>query len=176
MKLIEQIKNLGAHNAAIVEVSDIPFEPSLIDMCKMNTCGNYGKSWVCPPLSGEIDDLIARAKQYKRMLVFQAVYPLEDSFDIEGMFAANESFRKLTVDIDRVCRAEWTDILTLSAGKCAICDECGAITNEPCRAPDRAYAALEAYGIFVSKLAEVSGIKYINGVNTVTYFGGILFN
>jgi hypothetical protein len=37
-------------------------------------------------------------------------------------------------------------------------------------------ASLEAYGIFVAKLAEKAGMKYINGVNTVTYFGAVLFN
>jgi len=192
--LIEKFKSLGASNAAIIEVVDIPFEPSLLDLCKMNTCGNYGRSWVCPPLSGEIDDLIATAKQYRQMLVFQAIYKLEDSFDIEGMFAANENFRKLTEDVDRVCRgahcasvtkhpsADAATLFTkesfkvLSAGKCVLCSECGAITDEPCRNPDRAYAAIEAYGIYVSKLAELCGLNYINGVNTVTYFGGVLFN
>ena len=175
MNFISKIKELGADNAAIIDVADIPFEPSLLDLCKMNTCGNYGKSWTCPPLSGNIESLIERAKKYEHMLVFQAVYTLEDSFDIEGMFAANESFRKLTVDVESAFRAENPNILVLSAGKCSLCAECAAITETPCRNPDRAYAALEAYGIFVSKLAEVSGIKYINGVNTVTYFGGILF-
>ena len=34
---------------------------------------------------------------------------------------------------------------------------------------------LEAYGINVSKLAEVAGMNYINGKDTVTYFGAILF-
>ena len=109
------------------------------------------------------------------MLVFQAIYTLADSFDIEGMFEANEKFRKLTEVVDDVCRGETADIITLSAGKCNLCDECGAMTNEACRNPERSYAAIEAYGIFVSKLAEVCGLNYINGANTVTYFGGVLF-
>ena len=36
--------------------------------------------------------------------------------------------------------------------------------------------SLEAYGIHVSKLAETAGMKYINGQNTVTYFGAVLFS
>ena len=31
------------------------------------------------------------------------------------------------------------------------------------------------YGINVSELAASSGMKYINGQNTVTYFGALLF-
>jgi len=42
--------------------------------------------------------------------------------------------------------------------------------------PDRAMPSLEAYGINVSLLAKTSGMKYINGANTVTYFGAVLFN
>jgi len=174
--LFKKIKSLGADNVAIVNVADIPFEPSLLDLCKMNTCGNYGRSWVCPPRSGAIEDLIASAQKYSKMLVFQAIYKLEDSFDIEGMFAANDNFRKLTEDVDMTCKAEISDIITLSAGKCCICEECAAISDEPCRVPKRAYPAVEAYGIYISKLAEICGINYINGANTVTYFGGVFFN
>jgi len=175
MKIIEKIKNIGADNAAVIDVADIPFEVSLLDLCKMNTCGNYGKSWTCPPLSGEIEGLIEQAKQYKKMLVFQAVYKLEDSFDIEGMFEANENFRALTEVVADICDDEFSEFTILSAGGCKICETCAAVTNELCRAPERAYVPLEGYGIFVSKLAEISGIKYINGVNTVTYFGGVFF-
>ena len=35
--------------------------------------------------------------------------------------------------------------------------------------------SLEAYGIHVSKMAEAAGMKYINGQDTVTYFGAVLF-
>ena len=41
---------------------------------------------------------------------------------------------------------------------------------------DRACASLEAYGVSVSQLAELSGMRYINGENTVTYFGAVLFS
>ena len=175
---MENIQNkiiqLGANKTAIVNVADIPFAPELLDLCKMNTCGNYMKSWTCPPLAGEIDDLIATAKEYKQMLVFQAIYTLTDSFDIEGMFEANQKFRRLTEEVDKVC-GDIKPHLTLSAGGCDICKPCKAATNELCVNPDKAFIPLEAYGIFVSKLAEVCGIPYINGVNTVTYFGGVLF-
>jgi len=173
-EFIEKTQALGAESAVVVEVADIPFEPALIDLCVMNTCGNYGKSWVCPPLVGKTSDLIAEAKSYSKMLVFHAIYRLEDSFDIEGMFAANEGFHKLTNEVDEVFNG--VPHVTLSAGGCKICETCAAVTDEPCRVPEKAFVSVEAYGIFVSKLAEVAGVKYINGVNTVTYFGGVLFD
>jgi hypothetical protein len=35
---------------------------------------------------------------------------------------------------------------------------------------------LEGCGIFVSKLAAQAGVNYINGANTVTYFGAVMYN
>ena len=45
---------------------------------------------------------------------------------------------------------------------------------EPCRFPEKAIGSLEAYGVNVSLLAQTAGMRYINGQNTVTYFGAIL--
>ncbi|RAQ30001.1 hypothetical protein DPQ25_00325 [Hydrogeniiclostridium mannosilyticum] len=40
----------------------------------------------------------------------------------------------------------------------------------------KAFPSLEAYGVFVSKLAQACGMRYINGANTVTYFGVVLYD
>ena len=66
--------------------------------------------------------------------------------------------------------------LSLGAGGCTICEKCAKKTDEPCRHPDKRIPSLEAYGVNVSKTAAAAGMKYINGQNTVTYFGGVLFD
>ncbi len=40
---------------------------------------------------------------------------------------------------------------------------------------ESAVASLATYGVNVSKLAPAAGMKYINGKDTVTYFGAVLF-
>ena len=130
---------------------------------------------MCPPLVGETEKLIQKAKQYRRAAVFSCVYPLEDSFDIEGMARGNDSFRALVAQVGQLCRESGADVLLLGAGGCKLCPVCGAATGEACRFPDRAYPSLESHGIFVSRLAEAAGMKYINGQNTVTYFGAVLY-
>ena len=72
-------------NASIISVSDITFDPEFRDMCAANMCGKYGRCWTCPPFAGEIDQLISRAKLFEYALVYQMIFPLEDSFDYEGM-------------------------------------------------------------------------------------------
>ena len=68
-----------------------------------------------------------------------------------------------------------TNVLHLGAGGCGLCEVCAKRTDEPCRHPDLAMASLEAYGFNVSLLAAAADMKYINGQNTVTYFGAVLF-
>ena len=57
-----------------------------------------------------------------------------------------------------------------------MCPVCAKREDKPCRFPGKALASLEAYCISVSDLAASCGMKYINGQNTVTYFGAVMFN
>ena len=159
----------------MVKVSGINFRREFRAACEQNTCGKYQKCWMCPPDVGDIDEMIARAKTYENALVFQMVEPLEDSFDIEGMQAAAKKHTALTAALAEAVRPRLPGALTLGAGACHICEVCARLENKPCLHPEKAIASLEAYGIAVSELAEYCGMNYINGPNTVTFFGGFLF-
>ena len=56
-----------------------------------------------------------------------------------------------------------------------VCDSWRELDDLPCRAPEEALSSLEAYGINVYQTVKKTALKYINGQNTVTYFGAILF-
>ena len=172
-KLKQEMERLGVTCAAVLPVDKIPFDPELRKSCEANRCGIYGKNWACPPLVGGVDELIIRAKGYSTAVVFQDVYRISDSFDIEGMQEAAEKHKALARKI-KESPAVPEDGLMLGAGGCDYCKRCAAQDNEPCRFPDKAFASLEAYGIYVSQLAEACEMKYINGVNTITYFGAVL--
>ena len=174
--LAEQAVALGAFKAGVIPISDVSFERSFRDMCESNACGNYGRCWMCPPNVGDIDTLMDQARSYDRVLVYQTVSPLEDSYDFEGMMAAAHRHSLLSRQLDQLCAREASgDYLHLGAGGCHVCVTCAKVTGEPCRHPDLAMASLEAYGVNVSELAAASGMKYINGQNTVTYFGAVFF-
>ena len=165
----------GADNAAIVPVSDIQFRREFRAACEQNLCGKFGRCWTCPPDVGDIDELIAKAKKYQYTLVFQTIGELEDSYDIEGMEDASRKHNAILLKIEGEIAPALSDFLTLGAGGCQICERCAKMDEEPCRDPQKAIASLEAHGIAVSDLAEAGGMKYINGQNTVTYFGGFMF-
>lgn len=172
--MINTLLEMGFDGVGEVTTDKIPFEPSLIDLCKMNNCGNYGKSYTCPPHVGVTEELIAKAKAYSKAVVFQKIYKLEDSFDIEGMAAGKEDFKDQLLKVQKLCEEKLSNFLLLGAGACGICKTCGAKEGVPCRFPHKAVASLESYSIQVSTLAPLCGMKYINGANTVTYFGAIL--
>ncbi len=175
--LIDAVLALGAYKAAVIEVKDISLDRSFRDMCASNACGVYGKCWMCPPDVGEIDELMAKIGQYDHALVYQTVTELEDSFDFEGMIAAKKRTYPLAQELRKVfADAQISKVLHLGAGGCGVCETCAKRTNEPCRFPAIALPSLEAYGINVSQLAKAAGMKYINGQDTVTYFGAVLFS
>ena len=89
------------------------------------------------------------------------------------MFAANKKFQKIIRNLAAGFSQKKEKVLLLGAGGCRICKTCSAVEEKPCRHPDLACPSLESYGIQVSELAQRCGMKYINGVNTVTYFGAI---
>lgn len=174
--LAEQAVALGAFKAGVIPISDVSFERSFRDMCESNACGNYGRCWMCPPNVGDIDTLMDQARSYDRVLVYQTVSPLEDSYDFEGMMAAGQRMNELTQRVRAELAEEFgPEALHLGAGGCRLCSVCAKREDKPCRFPDKALASLEAYGMNVSRLAELAGMKYINGQDTVTYFGAVLF-
>jgi Predicted metal-binding protein len=171
-EIITKSIEFGAFKSGFTDVADVVFEPELRKACEANYCGNYGRNHTCPPKIGTAEELIARAKSYNRIFVFQTVTPLEDSFDFEGMTDARIHHSEIASKIE-----ELFDIphLQLTAGGCTFCERCAGYEGQPCRHPDKAVASLEAYCINVAKLAGKCGMKYINGQDTVTYFAGFLF-
>ena len=169
--------SLGAYKASVIPVDAVETDAAFRDMCAANACGNYGRNWMCPPDAGDIHDLMAALRTYSFVLVYQTVSALEDSYDFEGMMEAGVAHNKLMITLrDRMSAENLPRVLHLGAGGCRMCEVCAKRTGEPCRHPDLAVASLETYGINVSKLAVSAGMKYINGRDTVTYFGAALFD
>lgn len=174
-KIAQAVLSLGASAAAVVKVSEISFEPEFRKLCESNACGNYGKSYMCPPDIGPVEKLIEEAGGYEYAIVYQTVSLLEDSYDFEGMLRAGARHNELAQQVKGLPRLERiVPVLHLGAGGCRLCTVCGKKTGNPCRHPQWAMSSLEAYGINVSALAQLCGMKYINGPDTVTYFGAVL--
>ena len=178
MDIIKLCLDSGAEKAEELSVNKLILMPELRELCKQNLCGMYGRNYACPPSVGEIDELIAKLKEFNTVVIFQNIYMLEDSFDFEGMMESQANHDSITRRIANELYKKYgrENVLVLGAGACSLCEKCGIQTNEICRNPDIMLSSLEAYGINVSKIEEISNMKYINGIDTVTYFSGIFYN
>ena len=175
--LASEALSLGAYRASVISTQDISTDRAFREMCEKNSCGVYGKCYMCPPDVGDIDALMSEIKNYDYALVYQTVTELEDSFDFEGMAAAKKSFYTVSQKLRKVFEDMGiTNALHLGAGGCGVCSVCAKRTGEPCRFPHLATPSLEAYGVNVSQLAKAADMNYINGKDTVTYFGAVLFS
>ena len=175
-QIIADIYNLGINKVSVIDAKDVVTNVSFRDMCKSNACGMYGKCWTCPPDCGEVDQLIMSLGKYYKVLVFQMVGKLEDSYDFESMTEHKKQFSKLVLKVKKMLSSNNIESLTLGAGGCGICDRCSKQDGERCKFPELAISSLEAYGIDVYALSKSADMKYINGQNTVTYFSAVFFN
>ena len=66
-------------------------------------------------------------------------------------------------------------LLILSNEGCMRCNTC-TWPEEACRFPEELQPSIEGFGFVVSELAKQAGIPYMNGKNTVTFFGAVLYN
>ena len=169
--LISGIKTTGASTVAVFPVNEIKFDGIYRDMCKDNLCGRYGKNYKCPPYVGEPEDLKAEVLSYETAILIQTVYPLEDSYDFEGMedgrIAHCENINKTKDYIKN--NLSYEKMLILGAGGCGLCPKCGILDNIPCRFPDKAISSVEGYCMNVADMTNSHGLNYINGENTVSY-------
>ncbi|MDL2238246.1 DUF2284 domain-containing protein [Christensenellaceae bacterium OttesenSCG-928-K19] len=165
----------GAMHAVPADPAKIGFYEELREMCAMNSCGNYDTNWGCPPGCGEMDALAGQISSFQDGAVYQLISGLEDSFDFEGMQKAGKDFAKITLAIKEALGGTGEAFMVFGAGGCSNCETC-TYPDKPCRFPDKKNISVEACGIHVSELCGNVDLKYINGPNTVTNTGLIVFN
>jgi predicted metal-binding protein len=122
-----------------------------------------------------VDECRERAQGYDKMLVFSGKYDLEDYTDFGAIGAAMTGFKSIARKLDEEVKPYLSGYLMLSNEGCGTCEVC-TYPDAPCRFPDKVHGSIEGYGIFVNKLAEMAGMGYNNGKDTVTFFGALLYN
>lgn len=174
-KLIDLAISCGADGAAYLPGSALVTDPVFRRICEGNACGKFGRCYMCPPDIGDVEDLMEQVHWYPHAVLYQTVGKLEDSFDFEGMMAAGYAHNICSQRIRKQLEGQLPGHLHLTGGGCHLCMRCAKEDGLPCRHPGEALSSLEGYGIDVYRTSLATNLKYINGENTVTYFGIILF-
>jgi len=175
-EFVKLVHDCGAHNAEQNETARLRFSESYLTPCEQNVCGRYGRNYTCPPHVGEIADLIEKVRLLQIAVLWQTVWKLEGPYDYEGMLRGQEIHNEITIKVAGRVRKDFPGTLVLGAGGCFLCGSCAVNTQEPCRFPRESISSLEAHGIDVSSIEPATGMKYMNGINTVTYFSGLFLN
>ncbi|MHB1452358.1 MAG: DUF2284 domain-containing protein [Saccharofermentanales bacterium] len=170
----ELLTDIGISQYGIISTGQIEFLPEIRELCEKNSCRNFATTWACPPAVGTLSECKEKCLMYDHAMVFNSVYPLEDSFDLEGMEAGHRKFKIVCDKLYYLVKSHLDDFLLLSNESCIRCKDC-TYPDSPCRFPEILFPSIEGFGILVVKLAEIAQISYINGKNTVTYFGMILY-
>jgi predicted metal-binding protein len=167
-ELIRGALDAGFSQAGELNVAALVFMPEVRDMCGADRCRQYGKNWRCPPACGSIEEAAERAAKYSYGIIVQTIGKMEDDFDYNAMVESGEKHKLNFINLIQTLKTRYDDILPMGAGACNICEAC-TYPDEPCRFPEKSYSSMEAYGLWVSKVCEISGIPYNNGKRTITY-------
>lgn len=167
-KLNKMALEAGFTRSAPLKTSTIELKQEVRDMCAVNTCGQYDKNWACPPGCGTLDECRERIGAFEEGILVQTTGDVEDSMDFEGIMAADEAHKQNFTRLFDALRAEYTDMLGISAGTCTRCKEC-TYPDKPCRFPELRTSSMEAYGMLVLEVCKANNLQYYYGPTTITY-------
>ena len=166
--LVQFALDEGFSQAGKLNMEALVYMPEVREMCSADRCHSYGKSWRCPPACGSIEEAAERTKQYSCGILVQSIGQMEDDFDYETIAETAKLHGERFVSMMRKLKAQYGEILAMGAGACRKCEKC-TYPDAPCRFPDDSYSSMEAYGLWVSRVCELSGVPYNNGKQTITY-------
>lgn len=167
-ELIDNALAHGLTHGHELNMKALVFMPEIKAMCNAERCEHFGKSWSCPPACGSVEEITKKVKQYSFGVLVQTVGKLDDQFNYDTMQNTALKHQKNFHALIKALKAKHPDILPMGAGTCSLCKEC-TYPDEPCRFPDDMITAMEAYGLWVSKVCELSDMSYNYGELTVTY-------
>ncbi len=167
-ELIKFALEKGFTHAGELNTKALVFMPEVREMCSADRCRSYNKSWRCPPACGTLEESAAKAAQYSFGLIVQTVGNMEDEFDYETIKETSSKHAASFIEMMRELKVKYPDILGMGAGTCNRCEKC-TYPDSPCRFPDDSYSSMEAYGLWVSKVCELSNIPYNYGPKTIAF-------
>ncbi len=153
---------------APLDIATIELKSEVRDMCAVNSCGQYGKRWSCPPGCGTLEECADRLKGYTQGILVQTYGDIEDGFDFEAMMEIEADHKEHFAEMYEQLRAENDHVLAIGAGCCTACAKC-TYPDEPCRFPEKQISSMEAYGMLVLEICKANGLTYYYGADKMAY-------
>ena len=168
-KTIELMKKIGFDAAGPLDPKTIVLHEEVREMCAEGKCKAYGKNWTCPPACGDLEYCGSVIAKYSEGVIVQTIGHLEDSMDYETMMDTAKRHKENFLKMAEQIKAIYPNALCLGAGGCTVCGTCNY--PDPCRFPEKAFSAMEGYGMLVSEVCKENNIPYYYGENTIAFVG-----
>ena len=144
-----------------------------IRLCEENKCGNYGKSWGCPPGAPGLEEISAILGSYPDTLVMTRRYDVPDMNDKDLMDAISLDFQKALRTVATKAKASGKEVFPLGEGGCRYCARCSY--PDPCSSPDKRIVSVSGTGIDLEGYLKGLGIEFGFEKTAVTFYGLILY-
>ena len=151
-----------------LDMKTLEFKPEVRDMCEANTCGQWNRTWACPPACGTLEEMRERVEKYRCGILVQTVGQMEDSFDVETMMETSANHKKNFDALWDELKKEYPGLMAMGTGGCSRCQKC-TYPDAPCRFPDKLCASMEGCGLVVNEVCTANGLKYNHGKDTICY-------
>lgn len=172
--ILRTAERLGFSHAGFMAAADLCFMKEVRDMCAADRCHMYGRSWMCPPACGTLEENAARASAFRRVLLVQTTARLEDAFDIDTMTRAEAEHKDRFIRLCDALRRE-TRCLPLGSGACT-CVLAAPIPTPPAACPRRRFPPWKASAFWSPRPVRPPGMKYYYGPGTLTYTSCVLLD
>ena len=169
-----QLSELPLYVYAYIDPKALEFSSRIRYICQAE-CPMYGKSWACPPATGEVDACKKRCDSYRNCLLIGTIVEISDIANIDEALATRGDHEEITNQVRGFFRAQGVDPYILSTEACAVCDRCAWLDGEPCRFPERMHPCVESHGINLIPVLEESGLEFQYGENIVTWYSLLFF-
>lgn len=173
-KLEQELSQLPLYVYFFMEPGQLEFSERVRWICQ-NECGQFGKSWACPPGVGTVEQCRAHCMSYDRCLVISTITEVQDIADIAQTLATRQEHERITDQVAALMRQCGAEPFVLSTESCAICPRCAILDGQPCRFPERMHPCVESQGINVIPVLEENGLEFQYGQNVVTWISMLLY-
>jgi predicted metal-binding protein len=176
MDVVEFANQLGIQNCLDFNPELLVPEERIRSFCQQNRCGNYGKSYTCPPLVPPLDDIKARFQKFHRGVLLQQTINLNVKRDWKGMKRSMVDFHSKILEVEEFLKGTGVrEVWGITAGTCGLCEVCGAKSEKPCLHPNKARVSMEALGIDVIAMLARLGLDNRFHAGRITWTGCVLF-
>lgn len=173
--ILECIRDLGVDGLSAIRTSQLRFDSRFRKYCAQNLCGNYNRSWTCPPNSPSVESIATEIVGHPDAVVFKVSGPLRFTVDWKSMMRVADRLGGICASITDKLIPTLRKGAVFGYGPCKYCKTCAFGSDEPCRFPDKRIHSLECACVDVADISRQSGLPLEHDPDRISFFGLLVY-